>query len=67
MNVDGINLRGMGRLPGIVHQTATTWVAAVADALPGQPPRPPAPVATATLDELFTFATSKKHASPYTE
>ena len=58
--VDGLNLRRIGRTLGVVHQTVANWVAAHAAALPAQPPAPSEAVATAELDELYTFVGEKK-------
>jgi transposase-like protein len=57
--VDGGSLRGIARHLGVVHQTVANWVSAHAEALPAAPPQPDS-VATAELDELFTFVAHKK-------
>jgi len=61
MYVDGCSLRWIARHLGVVHQTVANWVAAHADALPDTPAQP-ATVATAELDELYTFVGHKKTA-----
>lgn len=55
-----MNLRRIGRILGVVHQSVANWVAAHADTLPAQPPTPSGAVETAELDELFTFVTHQK-------
>ena len=59
MYVDGGNLRRIARTLGVVHQTVANWVTAASDALPDDPPVPDR-VATAELDELYTFVADKK-------
>jgi transposase-like protein len=59
MYVDGGNLRRIGRALGVVHQTVANWVTAASDALPDAPPVPDR-VATAELDELYTFVTDNQ-------
>ena len=58
--VDGLNLRRIGRILDIDHQTVANWEAAYADSLPNQPPLPELPLAVNELDELFTFIGEKK-------
>lgn len=58
--VDGVNLRRIGRILGITHQTVANWVAAYAQHLPDTPPAPPAPHMVHELDELYTFVGEKK-------
>ena len=63
MSVEGLNLRRIGRLLGVTHQTVANWVAAHAASLPETPPLPSTPVAVGELDELYTFVGRKKTAS----
>ena len=62
--VDGINLRRIGRMLGVTHQSVSNWVAAYARQLPDLPPTPAAGRAVHELDELYTIVASKKTASP---
>ncbi len=57
--VDGLNLRRIGRVLGIHHQTVSTWVMAAATALPATPPVP-SQTDIVELDELYTFVGEKK-------
>lgn len=57
--LEGMNLRRIGRILGVNHQSVTNWVNAYHDSLPAAQ----APVArpeTLEMDELFTFIGSKK-------
>lgn len=56
--VEGINLRRIGRILGVNHQSVANWVNAYADRLPAAPV--PEHVETVELDELFTFVGDKK-------
>ena len=58
MYVDGINLRRIGRILGIHHQSVANWVKAHSEKLPAAPV--PEKVEHAELDELFTFIGDKK-------
>lgn len=58
--VDGSNLRRIGRILGVTHQTVSNWIAAHAARLPETPPVPPAPLEVNELDELYTFVGGKK-------
>src|SRR3982750_433093 len=60
MYIDGLNLRRIGRLLGIDHQTVANWVNRQAQALPDEPPRPKGQVQVSELDELFSFVGDKK-------
>lgn len=62
MYVDGLNFRRIARLLGVHHQTVINWVNTAADQLPAAPPVPN-DVATAELDELYTFVGTKKTTS----
>lgn len=59
--LEGMNLRRIGRILGVNHQSVANWVNAQADALP-QAPLPDS-VETVELDELFTFVGHKKTSS----
>ena len=57
--LEGMNLRRIGRILSVNHQSVTNWVNAYHDRLPAAR----APVAqpeTLEMDELFTFVGSKK-------
>ena len=57
--LEGMNLRRIGRILSVNHQSVTNWVNAYHDSLPAAR----APVArpeTLEMDELFTFVGSKK-------
>lgn len=56
--LEGINLRRIGRILGVNHQSVANWVEQHANAIPDAP-LPPR-VETAELDELFTFVGDKK-------
>ena len=58
MYVDGINLRRIGRILGVNHQSVANWVKAHSEKLPVPPV--PDQVENAELDELFTFIGDKK-------
>lgn len=59
-DVDGMNLRRIGRLLGVDHHTVINWVNAYTNTLPDSPPRPSIPPEVCELDELFTFVEDKK-------
>jgi len=61
--VEGTNLRRIGRLLGISHQTVSNWVTAHAQTLPDAPPSPASPQVVHELDELYTCVASKKTVS----
>ena len=56
--LEGLNLRRIGRILGVNHQSVANWVNAYANQLPDAPV--PERVDTAELDELFTFVGHKK-------
>ena len=56
--LEGLNLRRIGRILGVNHQSVANWVKAYASILPVAPV--PEQVATLELDELFTFVGEKK-------
>lgn len=58
--VDGMNLRRIGRMLGLDHQTIANWVNAYAARVPDRPPLPSSSPQVCELDELFTFVGDKK-------
>jgi transposase-like protein len=58
MYVDGVNLRRIGRHLGVHHTTVLVWVKTHAERLP----KPPMPkdIATAEMDEMYSFIGNKK-------
>jgi transposase len=56
--VDGVNLRRIGRILGINHQTVANWVNAHSEQLPPAPI--PEEVDIIEMDEMFTFVGEKK-------
>ena len=56
--VEGMNLRCIGRMLGVNHQSVANWVNEYAALLPAA--APPDEVTTLELDELFTFVGEKK-------
>jgi transposase-like protein len=56
--LEGMNLRRIGRILSVNHQSVANWVNAYALSLPNAPM--PERVDTAELDELFTFVEHKK-------
>jgi len=59
--VDGLNLRRIGRILGITHQTVANWVKAQSEQLPPAPI--PEEVDIIEMDEIFTFVGEKKSKS----
>ena len=62
MYLEGISLRGIGRVLGVHHQSVANWVKAAADALPEQV-ADNTPTQTVEIDELFTFVGKKRSVS----
>jgi hypothetical protein len=62
--LDGMSLRAIGRLLGVVHQSVANWVAAHATTVPDDPtdhpPRDEEGDGTVEVDELATFVGGKK-------
>jgi len=62
--LEGMSLRAIGRLLGVVHQSVANWVAAHAATVPTDPTDHPPPDAegdgTVEVDELETFIGGKK-------
>ena len=56
--LEGMNLRRIGRILRVNHQSVANWVNAHADGLPAAPV--PETVETEELDELFTYVGEKK-------
>ena len=59
-NLEGINLRRIGRILSVNHQSVTNWVNAYHARLP-EASTPVERPQTLEMDELFTFIGSKKH------
>jgi transposase-like protein len=57
--LEGMSLRGIGRLLGVVHQSVANWVAAAAQQLPERV-SDATPAKTIEVDELYTFVGTKK-------
>jgi transposase-like protein len=57
--LEGMSLRAIGRLLGVVHQSVANWVAAAGAQLPAAV-TDAAPTETVEVDELFTFVGRKK-------
>lgn len=57
--LEGMSLRAVGRILGVVHQSVANWVAEAAKQLP---PRvsDATPTETVEVDELYTFVERKK-------
>jgi transposase-like protein len=60
MYVDGLNLRRIGRLLGVDHQTVANWVKAKAEDLPDKSPVAKGQVKVSELDELYSFVGDKE-------
>jgi len=57
--LEGMSLRAISRLLGVVHQSVANWVAAAARQLPRHL-SDPTPAKTIEVDELYTFVEAKK-------
>lgn len=57
--LEGMSLRAVGRILGVVHQSVANWVAAAAADLPASV-GDASPTETVEVDELFTFVEQKK-------
>lgn len=57
--LEGMSLRGIGRILGVVHQSVANWVAEAAMGLPTRV-SDATPSETVEVDELFTFIGRKK-------
>jgi transposase-like protein len=57
--LEGMSLRAIGRLLGVVHQSVANWVAAAAQRLPERV-TDATPAKTIEVDELYTFVEEKK-------
>lgn len=62
MYLEGVSLRGIGRVLGVHHQSIANWVKAAAEALPEQV-ADNTPTQTVEIDELFTFVGKKRSVS----
>ena len=61
MYIDGLNLRRIGRILGVNHQSVANWVKTHSEQLPPAPL--PEAVDVIEMDELFTFVGEKKSRS----
>jgi transposase-like protein len=57
--LEGMSLRGIGRILGVVHQSVANWVAEAAAHLPADV-SDARPTETVEVDELYTFVERKK-------
>lgn len=57
--LEGTNLRRVGRILGVVHQSVANWVNAYHASLPAAT-KPVQQPKTLEVDELFTFVSTKK-------
>jgi transposase-like protein len=57
--LEGMSLRAIGRLLGVVHQSVANWVTAAARQLPARV-GDATPAKTIEVDELYTFVEAKK-------
>lgn len=62
MYLEGVSLRGIGRILGVHHQSVANWVKQAAEALPEQV-TDTTPTKTVEVDELFTYVGKKRSAS----
>jgi transposase-like protein len=62
MYLEGVSLRGIGRVLGVHHQSVANWVKQAAEALPEQV-ADTTPTQTVEVDELFTCVGKKRGAS----
>jgi hypothetical protein len=62
MYLEGVSLRGIGRILGVHHQSVANWIKAAADALPEQV-ADSTPTQTVEVDELFTYVGKKRSES----
>lgn len=58
--LDGNSYRSAARVLGVSHPTVMAWYAEAAKEMPAEQPKPEGEVDVIELDELFTFAGSKK-------
>jgi transposase-like protein len=62
MYLEGMSLRGIGRVIGVHHQSVANWVKEAAEQLPEQV-ADNTPTETVEIDELFTFVGKKRDVS----
>ena len=62
MYLEGVSLRGIGRVLGVHHQSVANWVKQAADTLPERV-ADNTPTQTVEIDELFTFVGKKRSVS----
>lgn len=59
LSLEGMSLRAIGRLVGVVHQSVANWVAAAARQVPHRV-SDPTPAKTIEVDEVYTFVEATK-------
>lgn len=62
MYLEGVSLRGIGRVLGVHHQSVANWVKAAAEKLPEQV-ADNTPTQIVEINELFTFVGKKRSVS----
>src|SRR5262245_32960323 len=62
MYLEGVSLRGIGRVLGVHHQSVANWVKQAAEQLPEQV-ADTTPTQTVEIDELFTYVGKKRSVS----
>jgi transposase-like protein len=60
--LEGMSLRGIGRVLGVHHQSIANWIKQAAEALPEQV-TDNTPTQTVEIDELFTYVGKKRSVS----
>jgi len=60
--LEGVSLRGIGRVLGVHHQSVANWIKRASDALPEQV-TDTTPTQTVEIDELFTYVGKKRSVS----
>jgi transposase-like protein len=60
--LEGMSLRGIGRVLGVHHQSVANWIKRASEALPEQV-TDNTPTQTVEIDELFTYVGKKRSVS----
>jgi transposase-like protein len=60
--LEGMSLRGIGRVLGVHHQSVANWIKSASDALPEQV-TDTTPTQIVEIDELFTYVGKKRSVS----
>lgn len=60
--LEGVSLRGIGRVLGVHHQSVANWIKRASEALPEQV-TDNTPTQTVEIDELFTYVGKKRSVS----